>query len=132
VKKLIKNPEYYVLVVATGLCVIVAILDFLGLLGGIPWLVNRIPTLVLLLVSVMLGYLIVERRNKLDVIEGYIQTGNQETLATLEAETEKIITALQGVNIRLFERREDVYIYLEKKVRKKKRTNTMSSKKQAR
>jgi len=121
-KKLIPNPEYYVLIAATVISALVSVLDFLGLLDSIPWLSNRIPTLILLLVSVVLGYLVVERRNKLDVIEKLIQSGNLATVSTVTTGVDHIINALKGIDIRLFEHREDFFVYLQERVKTAKRS----------
>jgi hypothetical protein len=116
-RKIGANPEFYVLVAATGLSAFISVLDFFGLLESIPWLATRIPTLVLLLVSAVLGYLVVERRNKLDAIESLIRTGNRETLSIVGTGVDRIINALKGVDVRFFERREDFLIYLEQRVK---------------
>jgi len=121
-KKIAANPEFYVLAATIGLSVLISVLDFLGLLDSIPWLANRIPTLVLLLVSVVASYLVVERRNKLDAIESLIRTSNRETLSTVGTGVDRIINALQGVDVRLFERREDFFVYLEQRVKSAKRS----------
>lgn len=120
--KLNKNPEYYVLLVATGLSAFVSILDFSGLLGAIPWLAERIPTFVLLLVSTTLGYLVVERRNKLDAIELLTQTRSQEILASIAEGKEQIITLLRSGDIHLFERSEDTYSYFINRIQEAKRS----------
>lgn len=121
-KKLTRDPEFYVLVAATSLSALVSILDFLGLLQALPWLATRIPTLVLLLISIALGYLVVERRHKLDAIEALIRTGNQETLTMVAEGVERVISALQGVDIRLFTGRDEMFAYLEGRIKKAKRS----------
>src|SRR5689334_22850224 len=125
-KKLSTDSEYYVLIAATVLSALVSILDFLGLLGALPWLANRIPTLVLLLVSVTLGYLVVERRNQLHRLETLVRTGNEETLTTVTEGIDRVITALQGVEVRVFERHEEFFVYLERRVRSARRSIDVS------
>jgi hypothetical protein len=112
-RKLATNSEYYVLVGAAGLSALISILDFLGLLESFSWLAVRIPTLILLLVSMILGYLVVERKSKLEAIETLIQAGRQETLTSVEEGVNHIITSLQGVHVRLSEDREKMFASIE-------------------
>jgi hypothetical protein len=120
--KLTKDPEYYIIVGATGLCVLVSILDFSGLLSAIPWLAQRIPTFMLLMLSTVLGYLVVERKNKLDAIELLTKRKSQDILASIAEQKEEIINLIQSGDIRLFERPEDTYSYFIKRIHEAKRS----------
>jgi hypothetical protein len=122
VRKFATNSEYYVLVGAAGLSALVSILDLLGLLQSLPWLAVRIPTLILLLVSMILGYLVVERRSKLEAIEALIRTGRQETLTSVEEGVDHIITSLRGVDVRLYEDRDEMFASIERGVKQAKRS----------
>lgn len=115
-KKLTKDPEYYIIVAATGLCVLVSILDFSGLLSAIPWLSQKIPTFMLLMLSTVLGYLVVERRNKLDGLELLTQRKSEEILASIAEGKKEITTLIQRGDICLFERPEDTYSYFIKRI----------------
>jgi hypothetical protein len=54
----------------TGIIVVaISILDFIGVLDDLPWLAKRVPTLTILLISSIASYLILERRNHLDVMQ---------------------------------------------------------------
>lgn len=55
----------------------IATLDLIGLLGAMPWLSERVPTITLLVLGIIAGYLGLERRNKLDEINKEIAKLNQ-------------------------------------------------------
>ncbi|MGZ8843167.1 MAG: hypothetical protein ACXW18_05860, partial [Pyrinomonadaceae bacterium] len=57
--------------IVVGLLVSVA--NMTGALNAVPWLSARIPTLTLLLVSLVMAYLVIERGNKLDTIESLVR-----------------------------------------------------------
>lgn len=61
--------EQIALLSAAILSVLIALMDFLGFLDSIPWLSERIPTISLLLLGIVVSYLSLERRSKLDKIE---------------------------------------------------------------
>jgi hypothetical protein len=122
VKKLATNSEYYVLIGAASLSALVSILDFLGLFQSLPWLAVRIPTLTLLLMSMLLGYSVVERKSKLEAIESLIQAGHQETLSAVEEGVDHIITSLRGIDIRLYEDRDEMFASLEHEIKRAKRS----------
>ena len=65
------------LVVIAGLTI--SILDLSGLLAEVPWLVQRIPTITLLILAMIASYLGLERRKRLDEL----QENNQEILRLL-------------------------------------------------
>ena len=66
--------EQIALLATASLSVLVTLADFLGLLDSVEWLSRRIPTLVLLLVGVVAGYLALERRSKLEKIDRRLET----------------------------------------------------------
>jgi hypothetical protein len=61
-----KSIETYFLFFVAAISGLVSLLDFFDLLNAVPWLADRIPTLTLLLVSGLLGYLASEVAGKLD------------------------------------------------------------------
>lgn len=67
-----KAIEEYVFYAAAGLSGLVSLLDLLGLLDAIPWLAAHIPTLTLLLVSILLGYMTSSIVNRLGVLESSV------------------------------------------------------------
>jgi hypothetical protein len=66
--------EQITLLATAILSILVALADFLGFLESISWLSQRIPTLLLLLLAIIAGYLALERRSKLDKIDNRIAT----------------------------------------------------------
>lgn len=70
-----------VLIASAVVSILITLLDFTGLLDGIPWLNARLPTLILLAVSLLLVANVVERRTRLAHIEKLIeQTANSAAL----------------------------------------------------
>jgi hypothetical protein len=126
-----KRLERYFILFVAFFCFLVSFADIFGLLGSLPWLTTRIPTITLLLISVVLAYLVIERGNKLDVLEALIGnrldalesglgTGVQELLSSLEKATQRIITAHKGSDILLFESRKKFFDYAMKRVQRAK------------
>jgi hypothetical protein len=105
------KPDFYILVMAAGLSCLVSIMDFSGALGSIPWLAERITTFTLLLVSMTLGYLVTERRGKLDVIETSINVNSQKLLMTLEDSKNEIARLIESGsdNVRVFDDPKSMY-----------------------
>lgn len=102
-----KRPiEEYIFYAAAGLSGVVSLLDLLGLLDAIPWLGTRIPTITLLLVSVLLGYLTSGVVNKLDTLEAsiaglrsYIMQETAERIANLRKQLDPNLDAVFGEHI---------------------------------
>lgn len=113
-----KRLEYFVVLAAIGLSILVSLADLLGALAGIPWLAARIPAMTLLVLSVVMGYLVVERGNKLDTIEHLVREGSKQTLATQETGIRRIINALKGTDVTLFESRKDFFEHAAGKIHK--------------
>jgi hypothetical protein len=61
--------EYAVLSLTAVLSVLISLLDWLGLLESTPFLASKIPNITLLALGLVTGYLVLERRSKLDRIE---------------------------------------------------------------
>jgi len=91
--------------------ILISIVDWLGLLDKFPFLVGRVPTLTLLVLGLIAGYLVLERRNKLDRIEQLSVEG-----------IEKVIDSLSGVDIRYFDNTQKLYEYVVKRMHEAKRT----------
>jgi len=60
--KWLNSFEIILLSITVILSGLVSILDFLGVLDSVSWLAGRIPTLTLLVIGLMAGYLIIERK----------------------------------------------------------------------
>jgi hypothetical protein len=101
--------ERILLGLTATLSVLVSLLDWLGLLEGVPFLANKIPSLTLLALGLVTGYLVLERRSKLDKIEHLVVNG-----------TDRIIRSLGGVDVQKFENRQELYEYAAKRTREAK------------
>jgi hypothetical protein len=89
-----------------GLSVLISLLDWLGVLEGISFLSQRIPNLTLLSLGLIAGYLVFERRSKLDRIEQIVVTGFEDnqrrilrafTLGQLLYKDEKLHTTIHQI-----------------------------------
>lgn len=96
--------EKFIMASIATLSIIISVLHFLGALEN-TWLADRIPALTLLVIGSVAGYLILERRNKLDKIERDILEGVNRT-----------ITSLDGVEIKAFDDRQEFYEYIVKRM----------------
>jgi len=101
-----RSIEEYVFYVAAGLSGLVSLLDLLGLLNAIPWLAAHIPTLTLLLVSVLLGYIASGVVSKLDILESsllnlrsYIHQETTEKIASLRSQLDPNLDIIFGEHI---------------------------------
>lgn len=86
--------------------IIISLLDFAGLLQGIPFLAGHTSALSLLVLGSAVGYLALERRNKLDRIEEEIRQGFERTL-----------TSMSGGRIKLLEDLKDMQEYIARRTR---------------
>jgi hypothetical protein len=96
---------------------LVSLLDFFGLLDGIPWLNDRIPTLTLLAVGLVAGYIISERRTQLESMHTDLSKGIQTILNTNKESAHLVIEALQGVEVRRFDSVHAVLQYTNERLR---------------
>ena len=94
----------------------ISLLDFLGLLDGIPWLANRIPTLTLLATGLVAGYLVLERRNQLEDMQADTDQRLEELSHLLSQSAVTIIDSLEGVELRKFETGNDLLSYINKRL----------------
>ncbi|MDZ7336121.1 MAG: hypothetical protein ONB32_13300 [candidate division KSB1 bacterium] len=101
-----KSIEEYVFYVAAGLSGLVSLLDLLGFLDAIPWLAAHIPTLTLLLVSILLGYMTSGIVNKLGVLESavldlrsYVHQETTEKIASLRSQLDPNLDVIFGEHI---------------------------------
>lgn len=105
-KRTTKPIELYVLYVAAGLSGFISLLDLFGLLDGIPWLAARVPTITLLLVSILLGYLTSGIVNKLDnlqsyllALQSYVQSETTAQILSLRKQVDPNLEAVFGEQI---------------------------------
>ncbi|MCB9420133.1 MAG: hypothetical protein H6667_10025 [Ardenticatenaceae bacterium] len=101
---------------------LVALLDFLGALDGIPWLSDRIPTLTLLAMGMVAAYLVVERRNYLDAMQDNSDIRINELEQAIESSTKTIVQSLDGVEFRRFESGDDLLKYVIKRMSQARKT----------
>lgn len=101
--KWLNNFETILLSATVILSGLVSILDFLGVLDGVSWLAGRIPTLTLLVIGSMAGYLIIERKNHLEKMNRDLSSGIENLSEELRKATESTIASLNGVEIKLFD-----------------------------
>lgn len=99
--------EQFSLLATAVISIIISLLDLLGLLEGM--LAERISTLSLLVLGIVVGYLALERRSKLDKIEQLVVEGFDNT-----------ILSLRGARIRPLEDSQDVYEYVSQRMEKAK------------
>src|SRR5438874_1483183 len=89
-----------------GASIIISLLDFAGLLQGIPFLAGHTSSLSLLVIGAVMGYLALERRSKLDKIEEEITQGFERTLSSMT-----------GDQVKLFEDVKDMWEYLARRTK---------------
>lgn len=75
--------------------ILISLLDLFGLLENVPALANKLPTISLLSIGLIMGYLTLERRSKLDNIERLIDKLEH----SVQDEAKKTIIALGGVSV---------------------------------
>ena len=91
--------EYLVLAMTGGVSIVIAFLDFLGILDVNSWLVQRIPALTLLGIGSIASYLIFERRSKLDAISERVKQLDENVISTIS----RAIRSLDGVEVVVFD-----------------------------
>jgi hypothetical protein len=64
-----ERVEQVVILIAAVFSVTISLADFFGLLDSMPWLAERIPSLTLLMLGVITGYLILERQRIQGVLD---------------------------------------------------------------
>lgn len=116
-KSTLEKIEFILLSVTAGVCFIIAVLDLSGLLDNIAWITKRISSLILLSVASVAGYLIVERRRKLDELAISLEKHTEEILETVNSSTSETIKALKGVELKSFQHNADFYEWLIKRLR---------------
>lgn len=104
--KRIKSIEEYIFYAAAGLSGLVSLLDLLGILDAIPWLAAHIPTLTLLLVSVLLGYLtsgVVSKFGALEALvvdlQSYVRQEAVEKVTSLRKQLDPNLEVVFGDHI---------------------------------
>lgn len=103
--------EEIVFVVAAGFSALVSLLDFSGILGAIPWLSERVPTLTLLLLSILTGYLVIERRSRFEKLESLTLSETEKILREIVQGKAEIFNLIRDSNTLLFNNPEETYTY---------------------
>jgi hypothetical protein len=94
-----------------GASIVISLLDFAGLLQGIPFLAGHTSALSLLVLGSAVGYLALERRSKLDKIEEEIRQGFERTH-----------TSISGGRVKLFEDMKDMEEYIARRTKEARRS----------
>lgn len=97
--KNIGKIELIILIITIVVSGLISLADLFGLLDGIEWLSNRIGTITLLTVGLLAGYILIERRGKLESISGEIQ----KLAESEQGATTRIIESLNGVEVQVFD-----------------------------
>jgi len=111
------NKFEVILLIATAIVSgFVSILDFLGLLDGIEWLADRIPTLTLLVSASIAIYLIIERRNHLETTQKETLERFEKLEHTVISSTAIVVDSLQGLELKKFENSDELMTYVNKRL----------------
>ena len=109
---ILKLIEYGFLFITAGICLLISCLDLAGMLDSNSWIVARIPSLTLLAIGSVAGYLILERRGKLNDIAASLSSNHSEMLRLISESTSSTIQSLDGVEIISFHSDADGFLYL--------------------
>jgi len=115
--KWLSNFDIILLSATVILSGIVSLLDFLGVLDSIPWLAERVPTLTLLVIGLMAGYLILERKNQLEKMDSNLSNRINDLEQSVQNATTTAIASLKGVELTPFESGIDLLNYVTRRLR---------------
>ena len=110
------NFEITLLGVTALISGVVSLLDMFGLLEGAKWLADRVPTLTLLMIGIVAGYLVLERRNQLEELEKDTKQGFSNLEQSVSTSASNIIDSLSGVEIKQFDSENELMRYLNKRL----------------
>jgi exonuclease VII small subunit len=115
--KWLNSFEIILLSITVILSGLVSILDFLGVLDSMSWLAGRIPTLTLLVIGLMAGYLIIERKSHLEKMNRDLGNSIENLSHELRKSTESTIASLNGVEIKLFDSGTELLQYVNQRLK---------------
>lgn len=115
--KWLNSFEIILLSITVILSGLVSILDFLGVLDSVSWLAGRIPTLTLLVIGLMAGYLIIERKSHLEKMNRDLGNSMENLSHELRKSTESTIASLNGVEIKLFDSGTELLQYVNQRLK---------------
>jgi hypothetical protein len=118
ISKWLSGFEILLLGATAIISALVALLDFLGVLDGIPWLANRIPTLILLVIGMAAAYLVVERRDYLENMQANTEHRIDNLEHAILNSTRTIVDSLEGVEFQKFDTRNELLNYVIKRIAK--------------
>lgn len=110
------KAEFALLIAPVVISGLVSIADLLGLLDSIPWLAQRVPTITLLLVGFVAGYLVLERRSVLSATYADLQRRIDKINQQLDDNLHVTISSLKGVESRSFASGTDLLRYVNKRL----------------
>lgn len=97
---LIRRVEEYTLGVTVIASILISLLDLLGMLDSIPFLGSRIPSITLLVASLILSNLVVERKTNLEYIQDMLLDIGVERFRTLQNRIDPELDKIFGDHIR--------------------------------
>jgi hypothetical protein len=108
---IVSKTEILLLILTVLISSLVSLLDLFGLLDGIPWLSERIPTMLTL--GLLAGYILLERRTELQEISQKIHSLSENT----QTSAQHIIQSLNGVEVQSFQDMQSCLQYVNRKLR---------------
>jgi len=114
--KWFNNFETLLLSATVILSGLVSLLDFLGVLDSIPWLAKRIPVLTLLVIGLVAGYLILERKGQLEKMHNNLNSRMNVLEQSVHHSATTIIASLKGVELTPFESGIDLLRYVNRRL----------------
>lgn len=97
--------EQILLIVTAVVTAVISVLHLLGLLHSVPRLEQQTPALTLLVVALIAGHLLIERKSKLDRLERQIRDGVEATIG-----------ALKGAEVRRLANKEELFKYFRRRI----------------
>lgn len=106
-RKHIHQVENLLLFATSGMSLVISLLDLSGLMDSSSAVAQRIPSLTLLCVGFIAGYLILERRSKLDEIAKSVSKNAEEILREISGSRTEIIQSIGSIEVSVFNSRGD-------------------------
>lgn len=98
-----ERVEQIVIWTLASISILVSVLDFIGVFESVPWIGKKTPAFTLLTLGIIAGYLVLERRNKLDTLETLVSEGRDLTIKSLGGALVKSFTKDEEVTKHIIE-----------------------------